>query len=160
MKKIKLFPFLLCAPILIGCSETKPKQKIILEYAEAGGNFVTDASQLYDDVINKKKSTIYVLGDRTCGGCSEAKGILQSTGAEKHFVSYYIEVKGMSTDSPDYAKIQQATKGASDSDMFKIGDMMPSIYFYYNGEVAFRISYISELNNALKNYIEVSVPNS
>lgn len=147
-------------PLLIGCSESKPKAKIILEYVTEGGNFETDASQMYDDVINKKKSTIYVLGDRTCGGCKEAKNELQSVGSEKHFASYYIEVKGMSTQSDDYAKIQQATRGASEDDMFKIGDMMPSIYFFYNGEVAFRISYLSDLKDKLNNYIEVSVPNS
>lgn len=160
MKKINLFPILLFAPLLIGCTEEKPKAKIYLEYTENGGCFEATATQMYNDVVTNKKSAIYVLSDSTCGGCTEAKRYLQSVGNEKHFTSYYVEVRGMSTQSTDYAKIQQATKGASESDMFVIGDMMPSIYFYLNGEVAFRLSYMRDLTKAVDNYIEVSVPNS
>ena len=147
-------------PLLVGCTgESKPKAKIILEYVETGGIFTTDANQMYEDIVKNKKSTIYVLGDYTCGGCTEAKRTLNSVGIERHFESFYIEVKGMSTQSSDYAKIQQATRGSSDDDMFKIGDVMPSIYFFYQGEVAFRITN-TNLKSYLDNYIEVSVPNS
>lgn len=162
MKNRFIIPTLLFFPLLIGCNQAKkPVAKIVLEYVENGGVIDTNADQFYDDILNKKKSAIYILGDKSCGGCKEAKQVLNTQGKEKHFNSYYIEVAGMSTTSKDYEKIQQVTRVTNDDDMFKIGDMMPSIYFFFDGEVAFsKVSFVSDLEDKINKYIEVSVPNS
>lgn len=147
-------------PLLVGCtSEPKPKAKIYLDYVETGGCFETNAEQMYQDIVKSKKSTIYILGDSSCRCATDAMRELKRIGLERHFESFYIEIHGMSTGSSDYAQIQQATRGSSDDDMYKIGDTNPSIYFFLQGEVAFRIG-DSNLESYVSRYVEVSVPNS
>lgn len=152
----RIIPYILFMPLLVGCTNSSSYhgEKITLKYVQEGGVVDTNANQMYNDVVVNKESTIYILGNKTCGGCVSARRTLQAYSEVNHCNIYYISVIDIT--KSDLNKIQTATTG---NYQFKEKDSVPAIYFFFKGDVAFR-SGESDLTNYLENYVTVAAPNS
>lgn len=154
MKLNKLFLAGFCIPFLLGCAGKAKYDgaKIVLSYDEHGTLVSTTATTMYSLIYTLKSSQVFILGNDQCGSCKSAKQTLKEYSEKNHCNTYYINVKDLSKD--DLTKIQKCTAGDS---MFGEKDTVPAIYFFYQGDVAFRCG-DSELKDRLDTYVTVGEP--
>ena len=158
MKTInRLLTLSIFIPFLMGCTNKSSYNgpKIILDYVSEGALLTVDASKMYEDVVTNKKSTIYLLGNDTCSSCQKVKdNILEPYAKGSHCNIYYIDIAN--ANETDFNKIQASTKGMY---QFLEKDTVPATFFFYEGEVAFRIGANEDLGHYLEQYVEVA-PNN
>ena len=158
MKISKLLALSIFVPLTVGCTTQSSKYtgpKIILDYVENGDLVTTTATKMYEDVVSNKKSTIYMLGNDTCKACTTQKEkVLQPYAQGSHCNIYFVDVLDMA--ESDFNKVQAATKGMY---QFLENDTIPATYFFFEGEVAFRIGPNEDLGHYLEQYVEVASNN-
>ena len=136
----------------MGCKPSPYKgPKIILDYVDEGAVITVDADKIYQDVVNDKKSTIYMLGNENCSSCKKQKeNVLEPYAIGNHCNIYFLDV--LNLNETDFNKVQASTKG---NYQFLENDVIPATYFFYEGEVAFRIGPNEDLGHYLEQYVEV-----
>ena len=158
MKINKLLALSICIPFIMGCKSNSSYNgpKIVLDYVENGDLVSATATKMYEDVVTNNKSTIYLLGNDTCSACKKVKEkILQPYAKGSHCNIYYVDIVDMN--ESDFNKVQAATQGVY---QFSENDSIPATYFFFEGEVAFRVGAEDDLGHYLEQYVEVSSPNN
>lgn len=157
MRKSKIFALSIFILLLLGCQQknTYNGPKIILDYVENGGVVTVDATKMYGDIVTEGKSTIYMLGNDECSACAKQKEkVLEPYARGNHCNIYFLDVLNMG--ETDLNKVQAATRGMY---QFLENDTIPATYFFYEGQVAFRVGPNEDLGHYLEQYVEVAPSN-
>ena len=147
MKRMILSIFAI--PLLLACNNKNESPKISLEKVDNPGMEVVNGKHMFDNAFTNKTNSIYYIGDDSCSSCQALKPKVQEWCVNNNARVYEIVLTEMTPEDLTY--IQDSTVGYY---VWKDEDVVPTVYFFMEGEVVTRTSSDNTIKY-LNKYVEV-----